>query len=240
MIEGKRILAIVPARGGSKGLKLKNIRTVGGVPLVALVGRLLKELPMIDRSVVSTDHKEIAQVALQSGLACPFYRPEALSGDRIGDLEVLQHALLEMETRDQVQYDIILMLQPTSPMRTPKHLLDTIHKLIQTGADSVWTLSETDAKGHPLKQLVISDDDKIGYYDPAGAHIIARQQLTPTYHKNGIAYAITRECLLEQQSIKGKHCVPLVIEGYVSNIDTELDLAFAEFLISYKSASHDA
>lgn len=232
MFEGRRVLAVVPARGGSKGVKLKNLRPVGGMPLVALAGKVAAQCDFIDRAVVSTDHDEIARVAEQAGLLAPFRRPESLSGDRIGDWDVLTHALQEMEARDGVTYDIVLMLQPTSPSRTPQHVRDCTAKLVSGGFDSVWTVSETDSKGHPLKQFVVRQGGEMDYYDPAGAKIIARQQLTPVYHRNGIAYAITRQCLVEQKSIKGARCGALVIEGNVINIDTEYDLALADFLIA--------
>ena len=87
MIGTKRVLAVCPARGGSKGIPLKNLQPFRGVPLVATVGQLVAKIPEIDRAVVSTDHDEIARVAEDSGLAAPFRRPETLSGDRIGDLE---------------------------------------------------------------------------------------------------------------------------------------------------------
>jgi CMP-N,N'-diacetyllegionaminic acid synthase len=232
MYQGKRVLAVVPARGGSKGVKLKNLRPVGGVPLVALAGKVASQCDFIDRAVVSTDHDEIAKVAEDCGLLAPFRRPESLSGDRIGDWDVLTHALQEMETRDRATYDIVLMLQPTSPSRKPDHVRDCTAKLVSGGFDSVWTVSETDSKGHPLKQFTIAADDAMNYYDPAGAHIIARQQLKPVYHRNGICYAITRHCLVEQKSIKGERCGALVIAGNVINIDTEYDLALADFLIA--------
>jgi CMP-N,N'-diacetyllegionaminic acid synthase len=232
MFEGKRVLAVVPARGGSKGVKLKNLRQVGGVPLVALAGKVASQCSFIDRAVVSTDHDEIAKVAEQSGLLAPFRRPESLSGDRIGDWDVLTHALQEMEARDKVTYDIVLMLQPTSPSRKPEHVRDCTAKLVAGKFDSVWTVSETDSKGHPLKQFTIAADDAMDYYDPAGATIIARQQLKPVYHRNGICYSITRQCLIEQKSIKGARCGALVIPGHVINIDTEYDLALADFLIA--------
>lgn len=233
MIEGKKILLVVPARGGSKGVKLKNLRTINGVPLVALVGDVVKSIDMIDYAMVSTDHEDIAKVAQSSGLELPFYRPEHLSGDLVGDVDVLTHALVEIERLNNEQYDLIVMLQPTSPMRTAKHVEDAIEMLVTHEADSVWTVSETDSKGHPLKQLTL-ENECIGYYDQKGANIIARQQLVPTYHKNGIAYVVTRQCLLEDKSIKGKKCVPLVIKEQVANIDTELDIAFAEFLTGYE------
>jgi CMP-N,N'-diacetyllegionaminic acid synthase len=232
MINNKKILAVVPARGGSKGVKLKNIRRIGDTSLVAKVGEIVQQINIIDKAIVSTDHHEIAKIAMKSGLEVPFFRPEELSGDRIGDVDVLTHALLEMEKINNTKYDIIVMLQPTSPDRTVKHITDAISKFIKTKAESVWTVSETDSKGHPYKQLVI-EDDTIDFFDKRGREIIARQELTATYHKNGIAYVISRDCLINKKSIEGDKCIPFLVDGYVSNIDTELDIAFAEFLLTY-------
>jgi len=233
MISNKRILIVVPARGGSKGIPLKNLRKVNGIPLVASVGNIIKSIPEIDRSIVSTDHEEIASVAEDAGIAAPFRRPKELSGDRISDIEVLTHALLEMELIDSVTYDIIVMLQPTSPLRKAKHVLDTIKMLVDGAWDAVWTVSETDSKSHPLKQLIV-DNNSLNYYDISGGEIIARQQLKPVYHRNGIAYAITRECLLNKKSIKGDNTGVLIIEGMHISIDTEWDLKLAEFILSDK------
>lgn len=230
MIGDRSILVIVPARGGSKGVKLKNIRTINSVPLVALVGQLVKKLDYVDRAVVSTDHPRIAEIARESGLDVPFMRPETLSGDIVADWDVLHHALLECEKIDHRQYDVVVMLQPTSPFRKPEHVTETVEKLIKGGYDAVWTVSKTDSKAHPLKQLVIRDD-RLDYYDPAGASIIARQQLTPVYHKNGVAYAITRDCLINKKSIKGDKTSFVVIDDLLVNIDTELDFKLAEFVL---------
>jgi len=233
MISNKRILIVVPARGGSKGIPLKNLRKVNGVPLVAAVGKIIKSLSEIDQSVVSTDHEEIASVAEDAGIAAPFRRPKELSGDRISDIEVLTHALLEMELIDSVTYDIIVMLQPTSPLRKAKHVLDTIKMLVDGAWDAVWTVSETDSKSHPLKQLIV-DKNSLNYYDISGGEIIARQQLKPVYHRNGIAYAITRECLLNKKSIKGDRTGAFIIKGDHISIDTERDLDLVEFILSSK------
>jgi CMP-N-acetylneuraminic acid synthetase len=107
-----------------------------------------------------------------------------------------------------------------------------VTRLVEGGFDAVWTVSETDSKNHPLKQLVVDADGRLEWYDPAGATIIARQQLKPVYHRNGIAYAITRSCLLEQNAIKGARTAAVVIDEHVINIDTEYDLELANFLIS--------
>lgn len=236
MFAGKTCLVVVPARGGSKGIPLKNLQEVGGKPLVARVGDVLRELPWVDRAVVSTDHEEIARVAEAAGIAAPFRRPEALSGDRIGDADVLLHALQSMEQLDATSYDVVVMLQPTSPLRRAEDVTSAVRKLIEEEFDAVWTVSETDSKAHPLKQLVVSQTG-LGYYDPDGATIIARQQLAPVYHRNGVAYAFTRECLVGQGSILGARTGAVVLEGIQANIDTAFDLLLAEFILSQAPSS---
>jgi CMP-N-acetylneuraminic acid synthetase len=236
VISGSRVLAVVPARGGSKAIPLKNLHPVGGVPMVARVGRVIAEVPLIDRAVVSTDHDEIARVAEDSSIAAPFRRPTELSGDRIGDADVLGHALLEMERLDGVTYDVVVMLQPTSPLRRPGHVTAAIEKLVNEGWDAVWTVSETDSKAHPLKQLIVTDD-RIDYYEPAGAGIVARQQLSPVYHRNGVAYAVTRACLLEQKTIKGARTGAVVLDGHFVSIDTEFDVALVEWIMRREARS---
>lgn len=235
MIRGRRVLAVVPARGGSKGVPLKNLRTIGGRPLVALAGDVARDVPEIDRRVVSTDHSEIARVAVEAGLDAPFMRPDAISGDRIGDWDVLTHALQATEEHDGVTYDVVVMLQPTSPLRTVADVSGTINLLIEGDFDSVWSVSPTDSKAHPLKQLVVRDG-KMDYYDPRGADIIARQQLEPVYHRNGIAYAITRACLLGQKSIKGNRSGAYVVSGEHLSIDTEWDIELVGFILSRRAA----
>jgi CMP-N,N'-diacetyllegionaminic acid synthase len=236
VLENKTILVVVPARGGSKGVNLKNIRTINGVPLVSLVGRVVKQLPYADRAIVSTDHPEIARLALKSGLDVPFMRPEKLSGDMVADWHVLHHALLECEKIDNREYDVVVMLQPTAPFREAEHVTETVQKLIKGRYDAVWTVSETDSKAHPLKQLVIRKDN-LDYYDPAGANIIARQQLTPVYHRNGVAYAMTRDCILNKKNIMGDRTSFVIIDEPLVNIDTELDFKLAEFLLKSKGST---
>lgn len=230
MINNKKILAVVPARGGSKGITLKNLRSVAGVPMISRVGAVLSKLPMIDRSVVSTDHEDIARASEIAGIDAPFRRPAEISGDRVGDLEVLLHALLTVEEIDCMIYDIVVMLQPTSPLRQSIHVLDALNMLIESDWDAVWTVSETDSKNHPLKQLCLNNK-MLEYYDVVGAQIVARQELQPTYHRNGVAYAITRDCLLNQKTLMGRRTGALVLQGNFISIDTEADIAMVEWIM---------
>ena len=115
------------------------------------------------------------------------------------------------------------MLQPTSPLRTSQQIIDVIELLVKNNFDAVWTISETDIKFHPLKQLQIQGKN-LTYFDEKGSDIIARQQLSKVYHRNGIAYAISRDCLVNQKSIKGNNTGFLICEGVAISIDTEDDL----------------
>jgi len=231
MIEGLNVLAVVPARGGSKGIRLKNLREVGGRSMIERVGDVIRAVPEIDGAVVSTDHVGIAEAAIKAGIAAPFYRPAEISGDLISDFEVLIHALEATEAADGQPYDIVVMLQPTSVLRTPHEVSAAIRMLVDGGWDSVWTVSLTDSKAHPLKQLRVSDG-VLDYYDPAGARIAARQQLQPVYHRNGVAYAMTRRCLVEQRTIMGNRAGALVLDSPHISIDTEWDISLAEMMWS--------
>jgi CMP-N,N'-diacetyllegionaminic acid synthase len=237
MLNGRRILAVVPARGGSKGIPLKNLQAVAGRPLVALAGQVASAVHGIDRAVVSTDHLLIRDAARDAGLDAPFLRPPELSGDRIGDLDVLTHALHATEADDGTRYDVVLMLQPTAPTRRPEHVVATLNKLIDENLDSVWTVSPTDLKAHPLKQLTVDAEGRMDYFDRRGAGIVARQELEPVYHRNGVAYALTRECLLEQRQLLGARAGAVVIDEPMANIDSPDDLAKAQVLLAETSRS---
>jgi CMP-N-acetylneuraminic acid synthetase len=228
VLRDRRILAVIPARGGSKGVPLKNLHPLLGIPLIAHVGRVVKELPALDRAVVSTDHPAIAAEAERSGLEAPFLRPAELSGDRVSDFQVLRHALDAVENLEGRPYDVVVMLQPTCPLRRPTHVMAVLEKLIGEAWDAVWTVSPTDPKYHPLKQLVLAPDGAMDYFDSRGSGIIARQQLSSVYHRNGAAYAFTRECLLGQGTIKGARTAAVVLEEPMVSIDTLEDFETAE------------
>jgi CMP-N,N'-diacetyllegionaminic acid synthase len=228
VLGSKRILAVVPARGGSKGVPLKNLHPLQGIPLIAHVGRVVRDVPAIDRALVSTDHPGIAAEAERAGLATPFTRPPEISGDLASDHQVLVHALTTVESLDGLTYDVVLMLQPTSPLRRAAHLNAVLEKLVNEGWDAVWTVSATDLKYHPLKQLAVGEGGAMSYFDPAGARIVARQQLQPVYHRNGVAYAFTRACLLEQETIMGARSAAVVLDEPMVSIDTLDDFRQAE------------
>ena len=156
MYKNNRILAVVPARSGSKGIKFKNIRLLNGIPLIGYTANLITQLDIIDEAIVSTDSIKIANIAKKYELDAPFLRPKKLSGDLVSDLDVLNHVLSEMRIKMKKDFEIILLLPPTSPMRLKVDVIKVIKKLIDKSLDSVWTVSKSDKKNHPLKQLKIN------------------------------------------------------------------------------------
>lgn len=220
MLNNRRVLAIVPARGGSKGIPGKNLMSVAGKPLFQWLAETLEEIDEIDRAVVSTDSEEIALLARKFGLDCPFYRPDYLSGDRVGDIPVLTHALEETERILGEVFDLVLMLQVTSPLRTPRDIRESLKLLEEKNADSVWTVSPVDLSFHPLKQISLRPDGRAEYFDGEGAQIIARQQLSQTYFRNGSCYVLTRDQLLVAKSLMGERTFGLVSEGPRVSIDS--------------------
>ena len=235
MTKKSQVLVVVPARGGSKGIPLKNLVTLGGRSLIQIVGDFIQTVDCIATSIVSTDHEGIAKAAREAGLEVPFLRPGELAGDIVSDVDVLTHALLETERIKGVHFEIIVMLQPTSPFRKRHHLENALSKLREGKFDSALTVSETDSKSHPLKQLIV-ENGEVRYYDKRGKDIIARQQLTPVFQRNGFVYAITRNCLLGQKSVIGEKCTAVVTVEKFVNIDTYDDLAYAEFMLANKIA----
>ena len=223
MIGKKKIIAIIPARGGSKGIKLKNLKKIKGKTLVTIVGEFVKKIKGIDKSVISTDHPKIAKIAIDSGLTFYSFRSKKLSGDRVSDTKVVLETLLQVEKREKNKYDIVLMLHPTSPLRKIKDVIGAIKLLINKKYDSVWTVSKTDTKYHPYKQLVLKKN-KLSYFSPKGKTIIARQQLSDVYHRNSAAYVVKTDFLKKNKKIFGNNTGAYILKDKQISIDTVQDL----------------
>ena len=230
MYKNKTILAIVPARGNSKGIKNKNLKKIKGFSLVEHAGNILKRISWIDYSIISSDSDKIIKAAKKSNLECIFKRPKNISGDRIGDHAVIEHALKTVEKLKKNKIDIILLIQPTSPLRKVMHIKNVIKKIIDKKLDSVWTISKIDLKFHPLKQLTLQNNI-LSHYNEKGKSIIARQQLNNTYYRNGVAYAVTRKLVLKNKNLIGNKSSGYLINTPQVSIDTLKDLKLANKLI---------
>ena len=239
MLDGKRILAVVPARSGSKGIPGKNMRTIAGMSLIGRAGQTLACLSLLDAKVISTDSPEYAKEGQRYGLEAPFLRPDSLSTDEAGAVETMQHAILESERHYSTRFDIALIIEPTSPLRTPEDIERSIRHLIETGADSVVTVSPLSTKSHPNKLLTVTDG-RLGFYGEEGSLVRNRQELQGgLYWRNGLCYALTRACLMEHQAIITENTVPEIVTRPIVNIDDPLDLDWAEFLLQRQVAGHE-
>lgn len=229
MFKSKKILALVPARSGSKGLKNKNILPINKKPLLGYTGEFLKKIKFIDKKIISTDSKKYAEIANEYGLESIYLRSKKLSEDRVSDLEVLNDALEKSERYYGNKFDIIIYLQPTSPLRRKIDLIRALNSLILQKLDSIWSVSEVELKYHPLKQLIFNKN--LDFFHNEGKKVIARQQLSKTYIRNGVFYIMTRDCILKKKSIIGKKSLPYIIKNKCFNIDDKSDLLdFKEYI----------
>jgi CMP-N,N'-diacetyllegionaminic acid synthase len=224
-----QVLAVIPARGGSRAVPRKNIKLLSGRPLIAYTVAAAQEARRLTRTIVSTDDDEIALVARAHGAEVPFVRPAELAGDAARSLPVLQHALAACEAEDGRRYDAVLMLQPTTPFRTAADIDAAVELLERSGGDSV--ISVVDVEGHHPARMKYLEGDRL--VDPPFCEAYEnqpRQELRPMYVRNGAIYLTRRDVLLSG-SFKGKDCRGLIMPVERSiNIDTPRDFRYAEWL----------
>ena len=231
MIDGLTVLAVVPARGGSKSIPRKNLKTVGGISLVGRAAQVAAALPMIDAALISTDDREIAAEAQKHGLDAPFMRPPELSGDTATSVDMWRHAWLAAEAHYGKRFDLSVLLEPTSPLRRPEDVERTLRALIDNGAPAAATVSLTPAHYTPHKTLKINEKNEIEFYLEGGAKHSLRQGIPAYYHRNGLCYAVTRDQLVNQGCIIDRGAVAVIVDRHVVNIDDVLELELAEWLL---------
>jgi CMP-N,N'-diacetyllegionaminic acid synthase len=222
-----RILAIVPARGGSKGVPGKNIRKLAGRTLLDYTALAARESGVIDRIVLSTDSEEIADVGKRAGLEVPFMRPAALAQDDTPMLPVIQHAIDSLAAEGWTT-DVIVLLQPTSPLRRSSHVRDAVKLLHESTADSVVTVIEVPRHLSPDYVMRI-DDGVLRPFLHEGARVTRRQDARPAYSREGTVYACWHATLERFGNIYGDRCQPLMLDPADSlSIDSPADWAEAE------------
>ena len=228
-----RLLAVIPARSGSKTLPNKNIRPFAGVPLIAHSILLAKMCPGIDRCIVSTDGQEIAQAARRFGAEVPFLRPAELSGDETPMWAVLLHALETVEEQERARYEEVLLLDPTSPARVPEDIAGALEKLrAAPAADGVIGVSEPDF--NPMWHCVVERDGWMADLIPEGAGFDRRQDVPSVYRINGSLY-IWRTAFMRRHRDSwrrpGRHLLYEIPELRAMSIDTEEQFQKAELLV---------
>lgn len=227
-----KILAVIPARGGSKGVARKNIRSVGGKPLIAYTIQMAKAMQhQLYRTVVSTDDPEIADMARRYGGDVPFLRPTELSSDRVPTLPVLQHAVEFVEKQDQTAIDWVLLLQPTTPFRSIEDINATLALAKQGDCDSIISVVKVFAE-HPIFIKRI-ENNRLVPFNLVEKEGTRRQDCDPpAYIRNGAVYLTRRDSIMIGNSIWGNVIRPYVMPPERSvNIDSELDLVLADAIM---------
>lgn len=228
MIGGKNVLGLIPARGGSKGIPGKNIKKLGGRPLLSWTIDAALEAVVIDSVVVSTDDEKIADTARRHGAQVPFMRPKKLAADTTPGVEVALHAL-----EQQTDADVLVLLQPTSPFRSTQDIDDAV-TMWSRGDGPVVSVCETPKS--PFWMFTLDEHEKLEPVISNRPSVTNRQGLPTTYVLNGAIYVVSRSYLETQRKLVGRSTRAYIMPSERSvDLDTEIDWAFAECLLSTKS-----
>lgn len=224
-----RTLAVIPARGGSKGVPKKNIRMLGGRPLIEwTIESAIAARDVLSRIIVSTDDNETASISRSAGVDVPFLRPQELSGDKVPTISVLQHAVAYAEAEEGQAYDFVMLLQPTAPFRTEQDIRDAINLALTKDFDSIISVVQVFAV-HPILMKRIENDRLLPFCleEFEGTR---RQDYSPAaYMRNGAIYLTRRDLIVQKNTIWGNKIRPLVMpEERSINIDSELDFFVCE------------
>lgn len=225
------ILGCIFARGGSKGVPGKNIRPLGGVPLIGHAIRTALASRWLNRIVVSTDCPEIARVAREYGAETPFLRPAALASDNAPERLAWRHAIEQMEAMDGKTFDYFVSVPATCPLRIADDVDRAIEALTQTDSDIVVTATE--ASCNPWFNMVRLDADGLAQLAATPPGKVTRRQDAPAvYELTAVAYAARRDSVMLQDSIfQGRVRAVMVPRERAVDIDTEFDFELAEFLM---------
>lgn len=221
-----KILTIIPARGGSKGIPGKNIIDVNGKPLIAYTiepALKAKDSGLTDKVIVSTDSKEIADVAIRFGAEVPFLRPESISGDKAKSVEFLQHAL-DFYEASGIHFDAVLLLQPTSPLRTEKDIRDALKLFEESDNDSLISVYEEEYINDLVIYKLAADGKTSLPVSPLHNKGVRRQDHGSLYVRNGCIY-ISSSDLIRKGFVIGENPLLLIMQKNRSvNVDTYEDL----------------
>jgi len=229
-----KIIAIIPARSGSKGLKDKNIKLLNGKPLMAYTIEAALKSQCFDKIVVSTDSEEYAKIAVEYGAEVPFLRPEYLSGDEVSTNDVVIDLIKKLKKNGK-EFEFLMILQPTSPLRTSEDIKKAIELLKEKNANAVVSLCEVDHP--PLYAGCVPLSLQIDGFINSGTS--TRRQALPKYHRvNGAIYLMKTDYFLEYQDYYKDNCYAYIMKKERSiDIDDEIDYFIAKCLmkVSYQA-----
>jgi len=223
-----KILAIIPARCGSKGIRRKNLQKLSGKPLIAHTIIAAKKTKSINKIIVSTDDKEIGKISKNNGAEVPFLRPKQISKDTSSIIEVIKHALKFLQENQSYVPDIIILLQPTSPLRTSQLITKTINTLKKSKATSVITVSKITK--HPYASYWLKNDF-LKPFEKNSAKYSRRQEFPDLFFPTGAVYTFWYDTLKKFNSLHGPKIKPIVVHDEDIDIDNLRDLFFAEMML---------
>lgn len=233
MIEGKTVLAVIPARGGSKRLPRKNCLLLHGKPLITYSIEAAKKSSYIDEVMVSTDDEEIVNIARQVGASVPFLRPAELSADESSSVDVVAHALDYYQVNEKNSFEYVVLLQPTSPLRTATHIDQAFQLLKEKKADAIVSVCETEHSPLWTNQLP-TDGSMVNFLseDVLGKR---SQELPKYYRLNGAIYICNRQRFLQERTfLVTSDVYAYVMAQEVSvDIDTEFDFLLSETVLHW-------
>lgn len=232
------VLAVIPARGGSKGIPRKNVRPLAGKPLVAWTIEAALQSQMLSRVIVSTDDEEIANVARERGTETPFLRPRELAQDDSSSMSVVLHTVQWLEEQEHFSPDYVLLLQPTSPFRNAQDI-DTAVELAET-QHAAAVVSVCEAERHPYLCKRILDGGTLADFVPNNLEYQRRQDLPPAFVLNGAIYLNRRESLLCDQTFLPSGTLAYVMPAERSlDIDSPWDWHLAELILKDQHDQHE-
>ncbi len=236
----ERVLAVIPARGGSKGVPRKNIRDLCGKPVIAwTIETALAAGDDLHRVIVSTDDPEIAVTAKAFGAEAPFMRPAELATDEAPGLPVIQHAVKFVEEEEGASVDWVLILQPTAPFRNAGDITEALRLAREGGCDSVISVSPVLAE-HPILMKKIENDRLLPYCIEEKEGTRRQDYDPPAYIRNGAIYLTRRDVLMEDDSIRGEVIRPYVMpEERSYDIDSERDFRLVELVMRERLETAD-
>jgi CMP-N-acetylneuraminic acid synthetase len=224
------VLALITARRGSKGIPGKNVRQLGGKPLIAWSIEAAQESPSVGRIVTSTDSEEIAKVARQLGAEVPFLRPAELARDESTHIDVVAHCLEWLVEHEGYAPEYVLLLQPTSPLRTTADIEAASAIITEKDADAV--IGVVEAPHHPFLLERIAEDGTLTAFTPSNGASLRRQDLPAAYAINGAIYLNRRESLLRERTFLPRGTYPYIMSPERSmDIDTPWDWFLVESVL---------
>jgi len=238
MKKNPSVLGLITARGGSKGVPKKNIKMVGGKPLIVWTIEAALKSHLVNRVLLSTDDKKIAKIGKDNNAEVPFLRPPDLAQDNSPHIDVLLNAIDWLIKNEGWQPEYVLLLQPTSPLRTFQDINEIISLGISENADSVVSICKSQI--HPYKMKKINQKGMIIDYVKKPEGYLPRQKLPEVFFENGALYLIKTDVLYQQRTLFPKNTIPyFMTEKNSLDIDTEWDMMLADFILSYKKHGKD-